>query len=44
MVDQTLDGVITYPNQLQQLHSSEEVAVRTYGEVAVMQSRWRHRK
>src|SRR4051794_999158 len=34
MVDQSLDGVLTYPNQLPDLHSSEEVAVRTFGNTA----------
>jgi hypothetical protein len=29
LVDQSLDGVITYPNQLPDLNSSEEVEVRT---------------
>src|SRR5216684_625742 len=31
MVDQSLDGVLTYPNQLPDLNSSEEVEVRTFG-------------
>ena len=31
MVDQSLDGVITYPNQLPDLGSTEEIEVRTSG-------------
>jgi hypothetical protein len=34
LVDQSLDGVITYPNQLPDLNSSEEVEVRTFGNSA----------
>src|SRR5581483_9848383 len=34
MVDQSLDGVLTYPNQLPDLNSNEEVAVRTFGNTA----------
>jgi hypothetical protein len=35
MVDQSLDGVLTYPNQLPDLNSSEEVEVRTFGNTSV---------
>lgn len=38
LVDQSLDGVLTYPNQLPDLGSSEEVQVRTFGNTAEVQS------
>ena len=38
LVDQSLDGVITYPNQLPDLGSSEESQVRTYGNTAEVQA------
>jgi hypothetical protein len=38
LVDQSLDGVITYPNQLPDLSSSEEAQVRTYGNTAEVQA------
>jgi hypothetical protein len=34
LVAQSLDGVITYPNQLPDLNSSEEIEVRTFGNSA----------
>src|SRR3989442_8004055 len=34
MVDQSLDGVLTYPNQLPDLGSTEEAQVRTFGNTA----------
>jgi len=34
MVDQSLDGVLTYPNQLPDLSSTEEAQVRTFGNTA----------